>query len=1040
MVQVRNLHLVLQVKVACSLGSDVPSNLPSTKHPSLRDLWRISIAVGRWYQPYHDPTSQRTKYIERYLVSYHGSKSITHVAHDAQLTKCLSYENGPRRRKVICLAINQSMLKLIYEDREREVHRYYRTFEKHYDITRHTTSARSGASSVPLAGSLKPDAAKLRLSPDCALSAFAQLGCHRLNCRRVLISLLDSQFQYVIAEATRTSSLPSRIVVEGEDSLHFGVNEFVRGGTAPCEYTAGLVPLMSGSPETLPVDRVFVVSDLSLDDRFCQQPYVCNAPNARFYAGAPIVSSDGHTIGAYYALDDQPRAELSASEIDFMRDMAAIVMSHLEILHTDTEVQRSRDMVTGLGNFIAGSSSTKNWWRIKDMRTANKPRRDELSITTGQDASSVCPLSNATGDTGSVSRQRSRNTPESMSEAEEQVGPRLKAALVQDDTVEPPPASPPQPSQDSVPDAKTSSSHHLQRESVATDIQDALQRAADIVRNALDIDGAVFLDASIGTFGGLVQKSDSTSTTNQQPDSRPTKEPESLEDLSMSAEDKTCLLLGISIAAGRKSKNHQPLAPDSIPESLLQSLLAKYPRGKIWNYEECETMEKAEYGTSTSLKVSHYDVSRKGRRWKERKLIRALFPGVRSLAFIGMWDNNRERWYAGSILWTCSAARVLSMEIELNYLLTFGYTIMSEVAASDIRLADSAKSTFISSISHELRTPLHGILGKSISQLSYFEVASFLIRPGSADCIQSTALNAIQSDLVDTIDTCGKTLLDVFDNLLSYAKINYMTGMKRKDDVPKTGVMGPENDVPLDTLVEEVVDTVFSGQEYLRTGPAQPLDGDIGGLVGFASKETTSKGISKGVTHTLETVNVSVSCSNAGSSRWIFHTQAGAWRRIVLNLFGNALKYTERGFIHITLTATPTPDHEDHSSDIALLISDSGKGMSDEVAQKKLFEPFIQEDPLSPGSKYGVLNYRKISRLIHYSWTWYEYRQEDCRRDPRPNFRDKQARRRHRGYVYHNSPTWYQVSPSLAGPHDPREKPGFSPEHSSQGYSDEWVK
>lgn len=282
--------------------------------------------------------------------------------------------------------------------------------------------------------------------------------------------------------------------------------------------------------------------------------------------------------------------------------------------------------------------------------------------------------------------------------------------------------------------------------------------------------------------------------------------------------------------------------------------------------------------------------------------------------------------------------------------------------------------------------------------------------------------------------------MDVFDNLLSYAKINYMTGMKRKDDMPKTGVMGPENDVSLDTLVEEVVDTVFSGQEYIRTGPAQPPDSDIGGLVGFASKETTSKGISKGVTHALETFNVSVSCSNAGSSRWIFHTQAGAWRRIILNLFGNALKYTERGFIHINLTATPTPDDEDNSSDVAILISDSGRGMSDEFAQKKLFEPFLQEDPLSPGSKYKVLNYQKICRLTHYSWTWYEYREEDCRRDPRPNFRDKQARRRHRGYLYHNSSTWHQVSPSLAGPHDPREKPGFSSEHSSQGYSDEWVK
>lgn len=794
----------------------------------------------------------------------------------------------------------------------------------------------------------------------------------------MLISLLDCQFQYVIAEATRKSSLASNIVVDGEDSLCFGVNKFARAGTAPCEYTAGLVPLMPGSSETLPADQIFVVPDLSLDGRFSQEPYVRNAPNARFYAGAPIVSSDGHTIGAYYALDDQPRAELSASETDFLREMAAIVMSHLKILHTETELQRSRDMVTGLGNFITGTSSTKNWWRIKNMRTANKSRRHELSITTGRGHSSVSPHSNATGEPRSVSGQQPLNTPESVSEAEEQVGPPPKLALVQDTTVETSPTSSPQPPKDSVPDAKTSPSHHLQKESVATDIQDALQRAAEIVRNALDIDGAVFLDASVGTFGELVQKSHVTSTTNQQPESHHTTKPETSEEHSISVDDKACLLLGISIAARQESKDHEPLTPGSIPEFLLKSLLAKYPRGKIWNYEACETLEKAECGTSNSMKDSHYDISRKGGRWRERKLLRALFPGVRSLAFIGMWDSNRERWYAGSMLWTCSATRVLFMEIELNYLLTFGYSIMSEVAASDIRLADSAKSTFISSISHELRTPLHGILGESISRLPCFEMAPFLTRPGSADCIQSTTLDALQSDLVDTIDTCGKTLLDVFDNLLSYAKINYMTGMKRKTDVPKAGVMGPENDVSLDTLVEEVVDTVFSGQEYLRTGPSQPVDGDIGGLVGFASKETTIKGIRKGVTHTLETVNVSISCSNAGSSRWIFHTQAGAWRRVILNLFGNALKYTEHGFIHLNLKATPTPGDKDNRSDIEVLISDSGKGMSDEFAQKKLFEPFVQEDPLSPGSKYEGLFYQKICTLTHYSWPWYEYRKENC--------------------------------------------------------------
>ncbi|KAG9571878.1 hypothetical protein KCV04_g24913, partial [Aureobasidium melanogenum] len=98
----------------------------------------------------------------------------------------------------------------------------------------------------------------------------------------------------------------------------------------------------------------------------------------------------------------------------------------------------------------------------------------------------------------------------------------------------------------------------------------------------------------------------------------------------------------------------------------------------------------------------------------------------------------------------------------------FGQSVMSEIARIDVKMADRAKATFISSISHELRTPLHGIMG-------------------SSECLQGTPLDTFQSSLINTIETCGKTLLDTFDNLLSYAKINNLSNSNyRRPSVSST--------------------------------------------------------------------------------------------------------------------------------------------------------------------------------------------------------------------------------------------------------------
>ena len=76
-------------------------------------------------------------------------------------------------------------------------------------------------------------------------------------------------------------------------------------------------------------DRPLVVEDTAKDERFVANPLVTGEPHIRFYAGAPLVTANGHALGTVCVLDSQPR-EVSAHQLEQLQFMAQQVVLMLE--------------------------------------------------------------------------------------------------------------------------------------------------------------------------------------------------------------------------------------------------------------------------------------------------------------------------------------------------------------------------------------------------------------------------------------------------------------------------------------------------------------------------------------------------------------------------------------------------------------------------------------------------------------------------------------------------------------------------------------
>ncbi len=94
-------------------------------------------------------------------------------------------------------------------------------------------------------------------------------------------------------------------------------------------------------------NKVFIVPDLTADERFASNPLVTEAPFFRFYAGAPIIIRDGNTtyrLGSLCVIDTKPHFDFDDKKAEQLAQFAEIVADALRLQEKQRQAKQDNEM------------------------------------------------------------------------------------------------------------------------------------------------------------------------------------------------------------------------------------------------------------------------------------------------------------------------------------------------------------------------------------------------------------------------------------------------------------------------------------------------------------------------------------------------------------------------------------------------------------------------------------------------------------------------------------------------------------------------
>lgn len=121
---------------------------------------------------------------------------------------------------------------------------------------------------------------------------------------------------------------------------------------------------------------VMVVPDATKDSRFVDNPLVTDGPEIRFYAGAPLITKEGHALGTLCVIDSKPREDFSQDDQQLLEDIAASVMTEIEVVQQKQLVEDlsivNEELRHRMGNMYAHVSA------LISMMGRNEDDKDKL--------------------------------------------------------------------------------------------------------------------------------------------------------------------------------------------------------------------------------------------------------------------------------------------------------------------------------------------------------------------------------------------------------------------------------------------------------------------------------------------------------------------------------------------------------------------------------------------------------------------------------------------------------------------------------------